>query len=109
MAEMKNKTFDIGIRLGDGKYTFYTDEQKLLHCNRYGEEWRDFIGDNAVSALYEKLIESLEENRISMQALRDMAKELRMVSGNPDIQDLDWADTKVEDIVLHFVEKHLYR
>ena len=104
---MKSTNFDIGVRVGDGKYTFYTDEQNVLHCNRYGEEWRDFIGDNAISALYDRLIESLEENRINMLALRDMASELWAVSQTPYTQE--WSEMKIEDIVLHFIDQHLYR
>jgi hypothetical protein len=35
----------------DGKYTFYMKNHSL-HCLRYGEEWRDFIGDGAVLQLF---------------------------------------------------------
>ena len=38
------------IRLDDGKYTFYK-RGPALFCKRYGEEWRDFVFDKAVTAL----------------------------------------------------------
>jgi len=36
---------------GEPKYEFYMDGY-TLKCKRYGEEWRDFCGDSAVSALF---------------------------------------------------------
>lgn len=45
------------------KYEFYMDGY-TLKCKRYGEEWRDFCGDNAVSNLFifaTELIDVLEE------------------------------------------------
>jgi hypothetical protein len=45
------------ISLYDGKYIFERDSNKNLHCLRYGEIWRDFIGDNAVNALFSYAIE----------------------------------------------------
>ena len=41
------------IYLEEGKYIFYKDNKGIIHCDRYGEEWRDFIGDKAVSALFD--------------------------------------------------------
>jgi hypothetical protein len=49
---MENK-----VELCDGKYTFYVDEKGILKCLRYGIAWRDFVGDNAIHALYDKIIE----------------------------------------------------
>ena len=43
------------IVLDGGKYRFYM-EDGLLRCNRYGESWRDFIGDNAVTLLFRECI-----------------------------------------------------
>lgn len=39
------------ITLCDGKYTFVWDGTRLV-CLRHGEPWRDFVGDNAVLALF---------------------------------------------------------
>lgn len=39
------------IKLEDGKYTFQENDY-ILTCKRYDENWRDFVGDNAVMALY---------------------------------------------------------
>ncbi len=41
------------MKLENGKYEFKLDDQGRLVCLRYGEPWReDFVGDNAVMALY---------------------------------------------------------
>ena len=45
------------IVLCEGKYRFYFDGQGILCCDRYGEPWRDFIGDNAVLALMRQALE----------------------------------------------------
>ena len=43
----------MSIKLCDDKYTFYEDEDGNLFCARYDtEQWRGFVGDKAVSALY---------------------------------------------------------
>lgn len=57
--EIKKK----GIRdiiLYDGKYHFYEIEPGILKCDRYGEEWRDFTGDKAVSGLFDYVFELME-------------------------------------------------
>ena len=48
------------IILEDGKYRFYM-ENHTLKCDRYGEKWREFIGDKAVSALFGYAIDLIEE------------------------------------------------
>lgn len=45
------------IVLCGGKYRFYIDELNVLRCSRHGENWRDFIGDNAVLALFRECLE----------------------------------------------------
>lgn len=50
------------IELDNGKYTVMYDEnnQYPMKCLRYGEEWRDLVGDNLIFWLCAK-IEELEE------------------------------------------------
>ena len=45
------------IELCEGKYVFYTSESGVLYCNRHREPWRDFLGDKAVHALFDKCVE----------------------------------------------------
>jgi len=45
------------IVLCGGKYKFYIDELNVLRCLRNGENWRDFIGDNAVLALFRECLD----------------------------------------------------
>lgn len=40
------------IILEGGKYRFYIQDG-ILKCDRYGEPWREFIGDKAVFALFD--------------------------------------------------------
>lgn len=48
------------VILEDGKYRFYMDNN-ILCCDRYGEEWREFCGDNAVSMLFHECLELRKE------------------------------------------------
>ena len=44
------------ISVYDDKYKFYMKDRSL-HCLRYGEPWRDFIGDGAVLQLFLHAVE----------------------------------------------------
>lgn len=50
------------IELDNGKYTIVYDETNSFpeKCLRYGEEWRDLVGDNLIFWLCQR-IEELEE------------------------------------------------
>ena len=43
------------IVLDDGKYRFYMIDD-ILHCNRYGEPWRNFVGDHVIHLLFEECL-----------------------------------------------------
>ena len=48
------------IILDDGKYRFWSPDPPLdheLYCQRYGEPWRTFVGDNAVKELFNYAVE----------------------------------------------------
>lgn len=51
------------------KYTFYK-KGPTLYCLRYGEEWRDFIGDKAVTALFDELTDLSAELERKDQELK---------------------------------------
>mgnify|MGYP003643767169 CR=1 FL=1 len=53
------------IKLCDGKYTYINDE-KGQRALRYGEPWRDIIGDGFVLAMAQR-IEELEEQLDELQ------------------------------------------
>lgn len=59
---MTKKNMGKRIELDNGKYTVIYDEnnQYPMKCLRYGEEWRDLVGDNLIFWLCAK-IEELEE------------------------------------------------
>lgn len=49
---------DDQIVLYEGKYTFFVDKEGNLRCKRYDDvNWREFIGDKAVYALFDKCLE----------------------------------------------------
>ena len=56
------------INLDDGKYTIIYNEnnQYPIKCLRYGEDWKDLIGDNLIFWLCKK-IEELEEETNDMR------------------------------------------
>lgn len=49
------------IKVCDGKYTLQHTNGVGLRCLRYGEPWRDLIGDELALALVQR-IEALEES-----------------------------------------------
>lgn len=53
------------VRLEAGKYNFFKDATGLLRCYRYGEPWREFLGDKAVSALFDRCQELEAQARIN--------------------------------------------
>ena len=59
---MTKKNMGKTIELDNGKYTVIYDEnnQYPMKCLRYGEEWRNLVGDNLIFWLCAK-IEELEE------------------------------------------------
>lgn len=59
---MTKKNMGKTIEIDNGKYTVMYDEnnQYPMKCLRYGEEWRDLVGDNLIFWLCAK-IEELEE------------------------------------------------
>lgn len=59
---MTKKNMGKTIELDNGKYTVMYNEnnQYPMKCLRYGEEWRDLVGDNLIFWLCAK-IEELEE------------------------------------------------
>ncbi len=48
------------IELDDGKYTYIRHDDGRQEALRYGEPWRDLVGDNLIGALASE-IESLSE------------------------------------------------
>lgn len=46
------------IDVSDGKYSVVGIDHGRLHALRYGEAWRDLVGDNLVLALAQELDEA---------------------------------------------------
>jgi len=54
----------------DGKYKFYIQDY-ILYCERYGDPWKNYIGDNAILFLFHRV---LEQSKI-IDNLRFLIKE----------------------------------
>jgi len=67
MSEISTTEIDL-----DGKYLFVESEGYKLECMRYGEPWRDFIGDKAVHRLFSEAIRLKEINSDMYEALKDI-------------------------------------
>ena len=52
---LQNGEYRFELRTGEHSSTF------RFHCLRHGEEWRDFVGDNAVLSLFQYTFESLSK------------------------------------------------
>jgi hypothetical protein len=56
------------VKLDDGKYEFYIPYgQGSLRCKRYGEQWREFVGDKAVRSLFDEVLR-LRELAVAAEA-----------------------------------------
>lgn len=58
MNSMKNQSdYDLNVTVADGKYTVRAKNGEGLHALRYGEPWRDLVGDGLVLALAQEINE----------------------------------------------------
>lgn len=63
------------IVLCGGKYRFWIDDKSTVHCDRYGESWRDFVGDKAVLALFRECLDRPGREALEKD-LEDLEKEM---------------------------------
>lgn len=66
MDTSSRATDTLRVTVGDGKYTVVLPKDGRLHALRYGEQWRDCVGDGLVLAL-----------ALEVEALRELLKECR--------------------------------
>lgn len=59
------------MKLRNGKYDFYIDDDGNLKCRRHGEDWRGFLGDNAVLALFQHARDLEERVASAIKQLKD--------------------------------------
>ena len=69
---MNNKR---SITLSDGKYEFY-EHNHIVRCDRYGERWREFIGDKAIRALFDHATEQAEQIKDLMATATEWAQQV---------------------------------
>ena len=62
------------IILENGKYEFIKDDKGKLICKRYGQPWREFVGDNAVHALFDYAVETTSKNCTCEKVLDNISK-----------------------------------
>lgn len=78
------------IRLEDGKYTFVSDNG-VMSCLRYGDSWRDMVGEKAVGALFDhtkelenivnRLIKYIPISGFSSVVLEEILKDAEKLAG----------------------------
>lgn len=72
------------IILDDGKYTVIYDETNSFpeKCLRYGEDWRDLVGDNLIFYLCNKIKELKEKIDELENEIEDLNEELDYYNNN---------------------------
>ena len=56
---MTRNEYPTRLDICDGKYTLIIDtDTGRAECLRYGEKWRDLVGDKMVLALFDELVEA---------------------------------------------------
>lgn len=73
-AQDKPKPPLLSVTVAGGKYTVIQDERGHLKALRYGEPWRDLVGDNLVLALAQEVQELREAIAGSNKALLEAGK-----------------------------------
>lgn len=94
---------DERLAVYDGKYEFYMKDHSL-HCLRYGEEWRDFIGDGAVLQLFLHAVD-LHNNVIKLMALNRSTSYCKQHNTYPADDEPCWACVRSWE-AKHFQEQH---
>jgi hypothetical protein len=67
---------DMRVSVAEGKYTFVFENNSRLVCLRYGEEWRDLVGDGAVLALVQELADAQEWISLHNEMVHDAIEEV---------------------------------
>lgn len=64
--------YPTSITICDGKYTILIDlNTGQAECLRYGEKWRDLVGDKMVLAMFDRIVE-LESALRELVVLKDL-------------------------------------
>ena len=65
------------VTVADGKYTVIQDDAGATRALRYGEEWRDCVGDGLILALAQRVdeLESEKSKKSQMDILSDLIEE----------------------------------
>ena len=75
------------IKLAEGKYTIVYDDDNIFpaKCLRYGEEWRDLVGDNLIFWLCAKIYELEKANTQQYKTNRSVNDYERFYSSRNDL------------------------
>lgn len=83
-AEMTHNEYPTRLDICDGKYTLIIDmDTGRAECLRYGEKWRDLVGDKMVLALFDELVEA----RARAEAAKAETEDLRAKIAKVDRQE----------------------
>jgi len=77
---MTHNEYPTRLDICDGKYTLIIDtDTGRAECLRYGEKWRDLVGDKMVLALFDELVEArarAEAAKAEAEALRAKVEQM---------------------------------
>lgn len=81
------------VILDSGKYTFYV-RNNVLFCDRYHlKEWREFLGDKAVHALFQEVLE-LRERLAKLSAVETKAESEQSVKQRAEAAGVSYVGEK---------------
>jgi hypothetical protein len=78
----------LSVTTDDGKYTVVMPEEGGLHALRYGERWRECVGDNLILTLAQNL-EAARDRAVDL-ALKHVWREVAAAPPDVDVPVLFW-------------------
>ena len=68
------------VKVLDGKYTLIQDDKGKLYALRYGEPWRDCVGDGLICALGYELSEARDTIKLLEEDIKRFKETLKLYS-----------------------------
>lgn len=71
------------VDIDNGKYTVVQNERGALSALRYGEPWRDLVGDNLIGAMAYEIDDLREQLRIARERLAEFEPDTHETEASP--------------------------
>ena len=89
------------IELENGKYTYVCYDDGRQHALRYGEEWRDLVGDKFVYCLAHRVTELQEQNKALVEALQSIEDYWNRDRNDDAMHNACWHAVETASAALH--------